>query len=93
MNLRIDYSKQSIKFLKKNPHLLTIEQVDELIIKAMKRLLKNETTNIDLKSLQGNQKGYYRIRIGNIRVIFSYLENTIVIASVENIGFRGDIYK
>jgi hypothetical protein len=31
MNLRIDYSKQSIKFLKKNLHLLTIEQVDDLI--------------------------------------------------------------
>jgi len=93
MNLRIDYSKQSIKFLKKNPHLLTIEQVDELIIKAMKRLLKNENTNIDLKSLQGDKKGYYRIRVGNIRIIFSFLENQLVVASVENIGFRGDIYK
>ena len=93
MNLRIDYSKQSIKFLKKNPHLLTIEQVDELIIKAMKRLLKNENTNIDLKSLQGDKKGYYRIRVGNVRIIFSFLENQLVVASVENIGFRGDIYK
>jgi len=93
MNLRIDYSKQSIKFLKKNPHLLTIEQVDELIIKAMKRLLKNENTNIDLKSLQGDKKGYYRIRVGNVRIIFSFLENQLVVAFVENIGFRGDIYK
>jgi|WetSurMetagenome_2_1015567.scaffolds.fasta_scaffold31208_6 mRNA interferase RelE/StbE len=93
MNLRIDYSKQSIKFLKKNSHLLTIEQVDDLIIKAMKRLLKNENIAIDLKSLQGDKKGYYRIRVGNIRIIFSFLENQLVIASVENIGFRGDIYK
>jgi len=59
----------------------------------MKRLLKNENTNIDLKSLQGDKKGYYRIRVGNIRIIFSFLENQLVVVSVENIGFRGDIYK
>jgi mRNA interferase RelE/StbE len=59
----------------------------------MKRLLKNENIAIDLKSLQGDKKGYYRIRVGNIRIIFSFLENQLVVASVENIGFRGDIYK
>jgi len=82
-----------MKFINKNSHILSVEKVDELIIKSMRRLLKNENINIDLKSLRGNKKGYYRIRMGNIRIIFSFLENKFVVVSVENIGFRGEIYK
>ncbi len=82
-----------MKFINKNSHILSVEKVDELIIKSMRRLLKNENINIDLKSLRGNKKGYYRIRMGSIRIIFSFLENKFVVVSVENIGFRGEIYK
>jgi len=32
--------------------------------------MKGKNVNIDLKKLVGKWKGYYRIRIGKIRVIF-----------------------
>ena len=37
---------------------------------------------------------YYRIRKGNIRIIIQTVDDTIIIeAIIEDIGFRGDIYK
>lgn len=48
----------------------------------------------DIKSMQGDWKGYYRLRVGNNRVIFrieSQIE--IRIMYIESIDNRGDIYK
>ena len=47
-----------------------------------------------LKKLQGSFINMYRIRKGNIRIIITATEKEIVIeAIVEDIGYRGDIYK
>lgn len=54
--------------------------------------MKIEQINIDLKPLKGEFTGMYRLRKGNIRIIFSYEQGEIVIASVETVDFRGNVY-
>ena len=40
----------------------------------------------------GEWKGYYRIRIGNVRLIF-WVDQVKKIIYVDHIGPRGDVYK
>jgi mRNA interferase RelE/StbE len=44
-----------------------------------------------VKPMQGEWKGYYRLRHGDLRVIYTFQEanNTIIVA---HIGPRGDVY-
>ena len=77
-NLEIKYSKQALKFLKKQD---TITQ--KRILNAISVLPKG-----DVKALQG--KDGYRLRIGDYRVIFNNIDNIIFIRMIGN---RGQIYK
>jgi len=80
--------------LDKNNSIITETQVDELIIKFIKKHFYNIDINIDYKQLQGNLKDTFRIRKGNIRIILKVIDDEIIIeAIIEDIGFRGDIYK
>jgi len=92
MNIEIHYRKKADKFLAKN-NTLSKDEVDSLILKAIRKIFNNEEINIDLKYLT-TMANYYRIRKGNIRIIFNLQANQEVIVSiVEDIGYRGDIYK
>lgn len=92
--LKLTYLKKAKKFLDKNKNVINEKQVDELIIKFIKKHFFNYDENIDYKQLQGNLKDYYRIRKSNIRLIIRVVDNNIIIeAIIEDIGFRGDIYK
>lgn len=93
MKLQIDYSKQAQKFLLQHDAILTIEQANKLIIKAVKKLLKIENTNVDIQTMKGNWRGFYRVRIGNVRMIFSYQNDIAIVVSVLAINFKGNIYK
>ncbi len=92
--LKLTYLKKAKKFLDKNKNVINEKQVDELIIKFIKKHFFNYDENIDYKQLQGNLKDYYRIRKSNIRLIIRIVDDNIIIeAIIEDIGFRGDIYK
>jgi len=92
-NIEIQYLKKANKFLAKNSNVITKNDVDALIIKAIRKIFKNEDINIDLKSMS-TMESYYRIRKGNIRIIFYIDENDeLIVSVVETIGYRGDIYK
>lgn len=92
--LKLIYLKKAKKFLDKNTNVINEKQVDELIIKFIKKHFFNYDENIDYKQLQGNLKDYYRIRKSNIRLIIRIVDDNIIIeAIIEDIGFRGDIYK
>ncbi len=54
--------------------------------------MKGENLNIDLKKLSGDWEGYYRLRRGKLRVLFSLNKNERVIF-IERIDFRGDVYR
>lgn len=92
--LKLTYLKKSKKFLDKHKSLLSENEVDELVVKFVKSRLYGIEQNIDYKALQGYKENYYRIRKGNIRIIVQVVDNEIIIeAIIEDIGFRGDIYK
>lgn len=93
MKLKVNYSKSSEKFLKKNKNVLNEERVLELIGLSMKYLIKNEINNVDLKKLNGYSDDRYRIRVGKVRIIFIYKEEKIIIVDIIDIGYRGHVYK
>lgn len=93
MNLKIRYLKKSKKFFKKNSHLLSEDKTDELLISAAKKIFLQEENTVDLKRLKGKLKGFYRIRVNNIRILFEIQNGEIQIVMIVNdIDFRGDIY-
>ena len=88
MKWTLEFSKDADKFLKKQHH------VKNDIISEIKKLIQKfngETINIDVKKLAGNWEGYYRIRKGDIRIIFqvNIPGKTIFI---DKIDFRGSVY-
>ena len=90
--IKLTYLKKAYKFLKKN--IISEEKVEYLIVKFIKKVIYKKDENIDVKELKGNLKGKYRIRQGKIRIIVSIKNNEIIIeVIIENIDFRGDIYK
>lgn len=76
--MKIQYSKQAIKFLSKQDKPTKIRIVNAI----------NNLPEGDVKKLQG-QEGY-RLRVGDYRVLFDYTGKIIYI---EKIGNRGQIYK
>ena len=93
-DIKLTYLKKVTKFLSKNRHILTEEQVDELIIKFIKKKFYNFDINVDFKQMKGTFDNVYRIRKGNIRILVKIEDSEIIVeAIVEDVGFRGSIYK
>ena len=93
-DIKLTYLKKAKKFLDKNKSVLNENQVDDLVIKFIKKHLYKCDENVDYKQLQGNLKDYYRIRKNNLRIIVRVVDDNIIIeAIIEDIGFRGNIYK
>lgn len=89
MIFNLNFSKQAEKFLKTNG--VTKEKIFGIIIKAVKKL-RGEKINIDIKKLRGEWTGFFRIRIGKIRIIaeFDFDKQSVL---VEIIDTRGNAYK
>ena len=92
MKIEIQFSKAAIKFIFKNSTTITKHETKSYIISALQKLLLGQEVNIDLKKLKGKWKDYYRIRKGNIRIIFSIQNKQIIIVSVHSIDMRKNIY-
>ena len=90
----VRFRKQAFKFLQKsNPNLAAeIQQQLNQIDKAIGLQSIIPFTELDIKQMQGTWAGYYRLRIGAIRVIFSVDEQSGNI-DVYKIGSRVDVYK
>ena len=88
MKWRVDYSRGSEIFLEKQN---IREEVREELRRFLIRL-KGENVNVDVKKLTGDWTGYYRLRKGEIRIIFS-LNKSEKSLYVEKIDYRGDVYK
>ncbi len=87
-NWRIDYSRDVEKFIKRQDiHVEVKEELKKFFMK-----MKGMDIHVDLKKLEGEWEGYYRIRKGKIRIIFS-INKTDKVLFVEKIDFRGDVYK
>ncbi len=88
MKWRIDYSRDTEKFIQKQD---IHNEVREELEKFLKKI-HGGNVNIDLKKLGGNWEGYYRLRKGKLRIIFE-VNKIDKVLFVEKIDFRGDIYK
>jgi mRNA interferase RelE/StbE len=89
MKWTIEFSDDSLKFLKKN----NIKE-DYIVakIKLALRKLRGENININIKKLRGEWSGFYRIKAGKLRIIAEFqFHNNIVY--VERMDWRGNVYK
>jgi mRNA interferase RelE/StbE len=85
----VDFSDDSLKFLKKNK--IREDYIIEKVEITLKKL-KGEDINVDIKKLKGKWEGFYRIRFGRLRIIieFQFQDNRVYI---ERIDWRGNVYK
>ena len=65
------------------------ERIKERLLKLSKQ--ENPLENPQVKALTGELKGFYRLRIGNYRIIFALLAKEEIIAVV-NIFPQGNAY-
>ena len=89
MNWRIDFSANSLKFLKQN------KLEEDFVINKVRltlRKFKGEDVNINVKKFSAGWEGFYRIRSGRLRIIieFQFEQNR---AYLEKIDWRGNVYK
>ena len=92
MNIEINFSKKAEKFLRKNTSLIKQNEVENLTISALKKLIYKTDINIDFKKLEGKLRGLYRIRKGKVRIILKIKNGKIIIVSIISIDFRGNVY-
>lgn len=76
--MKIQYSKQAVKFLGKQDKI-----IQKRIINAI-----NNLPNGDVLKLQG--RSGYRLRVGSFRIIFDKYGNILYIIDIDN---RGQVYK
>ncbi|PIR42285.1 plasmid stabilization protein [candidate division WWE3 bacterium CG_4_9_14_0_2_um_filter_35_11] len=81
MSLKL--GKQLQKFLKNLPATQR-----NLVLNRL-NTLGDSDRNLDIKPLKGNKRIYFRLRVGQIRVIFTRLDKNIFVLKI---GFRGDVY-
>ena len=83
----IELSRKAAKFYQK---------ADTVIVKRLNltfsKLAQDPFQQYNIKKLSGELKGSYRLRIGDMRIIYSVDEGKNIVY-IEVIGFRGDIYK
>ncbi len=88
MKWEISFSNSSLKFIEKE----NITEGDVVEV-ARKTILKfqGEDLNVDIKKLKGKWTGFYRIRIGKLRIIAEFnFDNFSVL--IEEIDWRGRVY-
>lgn len=83
--VKIAFSKQAIKMLKKIP-----VNVSRAIVKKIKELAENPFDYPNVKKLTDFPG--YRLRVGDWRIIYT-VENKKLIINIINIKSRGEVYK
>ena len=83
---RVVVHKRAASYIKRLPR----EQRERL--KKILKELSYDPFRAGAKAMAGEWRGYYRLRIGNLRAIFWIDQETRTIY-VDYIGPRGDVYK
>lgn len=88
MKYFIEYTKAADRFLNKH------EDVRGDFEGAIKELLTGaHPETVDLKRIRGKRGNYYRIRLGDRRVVYTIIDGKIIVVKVVLAGPRGDVYK
>ena len=77
MDYNIQIQDMAIKSLKKIP-----EPYKTQLKNAIDRLVQFSPTMSNIKALQGEYKGLYRLRSGDYRILFDVVNTTIIILDV-----------
>ena len=86
---KINLSKQTDRFVRNN------KIKDNEILSFINKFInycKGSDENIDVKRIKGKWKGYYRIRIGKVRIILK-IDFKEKIIFVDRMDYRGRVYK
>jgi mRNA interferase RelE/StbE len=92
--MAIKFRKNAIKFLEKANVEDTAkiqEKLNQLVISVEEQGII-PFTDLDIKKMKGDWEGFYRLRIGKIRIIFTVNIDSGEI-EIYTIGMRGDVYK
>lgn len=84
------FSKRSLQFLEQ----IDREAKDRIKAKLLELgdyLEGKSPASVDIKRLKGKWEGFYRLRVGKVRVILSFDRQQKVMV-LHDMGFRGDIY-
>ena len=84
----IEYTRAAEKFFRAH------ENVRNRYEDAIRELLTGEhPEKINVKRIKGKRNEYYRIRLGEWRVIYGIINGKIVVITTLLAGSRGDVYK
>ena len=84
----IQYTNAAENFFRKH------EDVREEYKVAIKELLTGDhPEKVDVKRISGKKNDYYRIRLGNARVVYAVINRRIVVINIVLADSRGDVYK
>lgn len=84
----IYYTKAAEKFFCKH------EDIRLQYKQALNELLTGDhPEKIDRRRIKGKRSDYYRIRLGNYRVIYTVINGKIIVINTLSAGSRGDVYK
>ena len=88
LSYEIRYTKAADKFLKAH------EDVRLQYEAAVFELLAGDhPERVDVKRIRGKRNDYYRICLGNVRVVYAVINGTIIVITTLLAGPRGDVYK
>lgn len=92
--MAIKFRKQAVKFIEKaDPDtLIRIREKLGQLLTSVEEQSIIPFTELDIKQMKGEWEGFYRLRIGKIRLIFT-VDVTCGDIEVYAIGNRGDVYK
>ncbi|MEA5528043.1 type II toxin-antitoxin system RelE/ParE family toxin [Dolichospermum sp. UHCC 0684] len=92
--MAIKFRKNAIKFLEK-ANLEDTEKIQEKISQLLAFVEEQAIipfTELDIKKMKGEWEGFYRLRIGKIRIVFTVNTQSGEV-EIFTIGTRGDVYK
>ena len=92
--MAIKFRKNAIKFLEK-ANLEDVEKIQEKISQLLAFVEEQAIipfTELDIKKMKGDWEGFYRLRIGKIRIVFTVNTQSGEV-EIFTIGARGDVYK
>ncbi len=82
----IQYTKAADKYMKDHEDLR--EQYEDAIREL---LVGDHPESVDVVRIKGKRNDYYRIKLGGYRIIYTIINNTIVVTNTLLAGPRGDI--
>lgn len=88
MNWTVKISRKTEKYIKKLNKKLQTKVKEQLITLSHQ---ENPLNNKNVKPLTGELHGFYRLRVGDYRIVFALMKEEKIIAVV-NIAPRGDVY-